>query len=92
MLLGGTHRIDSVEIVAAIRRHAATHITTVPTMFNLITQTPGFDQCTSLKAICVGGEVFRPSLAERARRLLPNTAVHNVRADGGDDHGERMAV
>ncbi|MCA3867616.1 MAG: amino acid adenylation domain-containing protein [Burkholderia sp.] len=76
--LGGTHRIDSVEIVAAIRRHAATHITTVPTMFNLITQTPDFDQCTSLKAICVGGEVFRPSLAERARRLLPDTVVHNV--------------
>lgn len=76
--LGGARRIDSVEIVEAIQRHSATHITTVPTMFNLITQTPGYALCLTLKGICVGGEVFRPSLAERSKQLLPHASVHNV--------------
>jgi amino acid adenylation domain-containing protein len=76
--LGADRAIDSRNIVDAVQIHSATHITTVPTMFSLITQTPGFSACVSLRAICVGGEVFPPSLAATAQRLLPSAEIHNV--------------
>lgn len=76
--LGADKAINSRSIVDAVQINSATHITTVPTMFSLITQTPGFSACVSLKAICVGGEIFPPSLAATAQRLLPSTEIHNV--------------
>ena len=77
-LIGGTRKLDSREIADAIIRLQATHITSVPTMLTLMVDTPNFSQCTSLKHVCVGGEVFRPALGQKAMSLLPNTQFHNV--------------
>lgn len=77
-LIGGTKKLDSREIIDAIIRHQATHITTVPTMLTLLVNTPNFSSCESLKEVCVGGEVFRPALAEKALAQLPKTTFHNV--------------
>lgn len=77
-LIGGLRKLDSREITDAIIRHQATHITTVPTMLTLLVNTPNFSACRSLKHVCVGGEVFRPALAEKALAQLPNTVFHNV--------------
>ena len=77
-LIGGTRKLDSREITDAIIRHQATHITTVPTMLTLLVNTSNFSQCRSLKHVCVGGEVFRPALAQKALSLLPSTHFHNV--------------
>ncbi|WFR78174.1 non-ribosomal peptide synthetase [Janthinobacterium sp. NFX145] len=76
--LGGERNIDGDRIVDAIERHQATHMTTVPTMLTLILQTPGVERCTSMRAMCVGGEVFRPALAARASALLPAAGIYNV--------------
>ena len=77
-LIGGTKKLDSREITDAIIRHQATHITSVPTMLSLLVNTPNFSQCTSLKHVCVGGEVFKPILGSQALSLLPKTHFHNV--------------
>ena len=76
--LGGERNIDGDRIVDAIQRHQATHMTTVPAMLSLILQTPGVERCTSMRAMCVGGEVFRPALAARASALLPAAGIYNV--------------
>jgi acyl-coenzyme A synthetase/AMP-(fatty) acid ligase/acyl carrier protein len=77
-LIGGSRKLDSREITDAIIRHQATHITSVPTMLTLLASTPNFSECTSLKHVCVGGEVFRPALGQKVLSLLPNTTFHNV--------------
>lgn len=77
-LIGKTRKLDSREITDAIIRHQATHITTVPTMLTLLVNTANFSSCVSLKQVCVGGEVFRPTLAKEAISKLPNTCFHNV--------------
>ncbi|MBJ7311124.1 amino acid adenylation domain-containing protein, partial [Rugamonas sp. CCM 8940] len=76
--LGGERNISGELIVDAIQRHQATHMTTVPTMLNLILRAPGMASCVSMRAVCVGGEVFRPALAAQASALLPGAEIHNV--------------
>ncbi|MCH9757165.1 MAG: non-ribosomal peptide synthetase [Gammaproteobacteria bacterium] len=77
-LIGGAGALSNYTITDAIIKTQATHITTVPTMLTLLVDTPDFSRCTSLKQVCVGGEVFRPALAMRAYERLPKTVFHNV--------------
>jgi len=69
---------DSQDIVGTIQRHNISCITAVPTFLSLLSETPEFNKCNSLRIIYVGGELFHPALAEKVKMILPRISLYNV--------------
>jgi natural product biosynthesis luciferase-like monooxygenase protein len=65
-------------VAALIARHRVTHLQCTPSMAAmLVAEDRSRDALRSLRAMCVGGEAFPPSLASELQRLIPGD-VHNM--------------
>jgi natural product biosynthesis luciferase-like monooxygenase protein len=65
-------------VAAQIARHEVTHLQCTPSMAAMLVATDrSRDALRGLKALCIGGEAFPPSLAQELRRLVLGD-VHNM--------------
>jgi natural product biosynthesis luciferase-like monooxygenase protein len=65
-------------VAAQIARHEVTHLQCTPSMAGMLVATDrSRDALRGLKALCIGGEAFPPSLAQELRRLVLGD-VHNM--------------
>lgn len=56
---------DPEYLVGAMMRHGVTHLRLVPSVLELVAREPGFERCTSLRRLFVGGEALSRALVER---------------------------
>ena len=70
------HR-DPLALIEMIRRERVSVIHFVPSMLALFVAEPGFEECTSLRAVICSGEVLPPKIVNRLTAALP-AEVHNL--------------
>ena len=81
---GGTVRIvpdpaarDALALRAAIRQHHATHLLTVPSLGEALTDRNGHDDLTSLRHWVCSGERLTPPVREKLRAAAPAAVLHD---------------
>lgn len=71
VLVDATRQADSTYLVDLIAQQHMTVIGCVPSLLQLLLETPGFETCTSLREIYCGGEAIPVNLPQRLRERLP---------------------
>ncbi len=67
---------DGMYMVAAIQQHRVTKMLMVPSVLQLLVETPGFEKCTSLRYLFVGGEALTMALVRDLRAVNPVQLVN----------------
>jgi amino acid adenylation domain-containing protein len=70
------HR-DPLALIDVIRREQVSIVHFVPSMLALFVAEPGFERCTSLRAVICSGEALPPKIVNRLTAALP-AEVHNL--------------
>ncbi|MFJ6781615.1 amino acid adenylation domain-containing protein [Streptomyces yangpuensis] len=73
----GIHR-DAEQLVHAVKTHSATTLQCVPTLLQALLDTEGFDSCSSLEQVFVGGEALSKPLARTFLKTLPGCTLINL--------------
>jgi amino acid adenylation domain-containing protein len=73
----GAHR-DGAALVGAVVEQRITVLQLVPSLLELLVDEPGFERCTSLRRLFVGGEALSRALVDRVRARLPGLPVINL--------------
>jgi long-chain acyl-CoA synthetase len=73
-------KFNPADFCKAVERNEVTHTVLVPTMINLLTQSPEARQrdLTSLQVLAYGGSPMAPELILRTRELLPNVKLVQI--------------
>jgi long-chain acyl-CoA synthetase len=73
-------KFSAQDFCKTVERNEVTHTVLVPTMINLLTQSPDARQrdLTSLEVLAYGGSPMAPELILRTRELLPNVKLVQV--------------
>lgn len=72
----GTHQ-DPREITRLIEHWQASHILSLPSLYNLVIEPDSSSRLRSLRAVIVAGESCPQALVEHHHKLFPNTALYN---------------
>jgi acyl-CoA synthetase (AMP-forming)/AMP-acid ligase II len=70
--------LDRAAVLAAIERHAVTHLSATPSFYRLLL--PAERRLPGVRSVTLGGESSEAGLVERLRGLFPNARFHNVYA------------
>ncbi|TCP54488.1 amino acid adenylation domain-containing protein [Tumebacillus sp. BK434] len=73
---GGHH--DVVYLIREMKKQAVTAMQMIPSVMNLLIETQGIEEVTSLKHLFLGGEAISPSLKQRIHERLPHVMLHNI--------------
>ena len=68
---------DVLAVAAAARRHRATHLLMIPSLYDLVLDVADDAELDSLHTVVVAGEVCPPALVGRHYQRLPNTVLYN---------------
>ncbi|WGH93546.1 amino acid adenylation domain-containing protein [Auritidibacter ignavus] len=69
---------DPDALLQTIQTHGVTHLQAVPTLLQALCEDELFADCTSLRVVASGGEVFTRRLAENLRVSLPGARIVNL--------------
>ncbi|MFH9819085.1 amino acid adenylation domain-containing protein [Streptomyces sp. NPDC017230] len=75
VLVEGNRRLDGPHLRTLAERHAATHVTLVPSLYRAVMD--ALAAAGTLRVVTVAGEAMPAGLVDRHRRLLPDTRLVN---------------
>ncbi|ARU63622.1 hypothetical protein CBW65_23350 [Tumebacillus avium] len=73
----GVHH-DLVYLIREMKQQRITATSMIPSVMNLLIETPGIEEVTTLKHLFLGGEAISPTLRNRVLEKMPHTNLINI--------------